>query len=191
MNRKEFYEKSRGMIDAAIEDKMVILQKVNSLEKKLNTNVFSKDYIETDIKPQYSNAKKELKMRGEIALASIRDLSEKYIAELKEEDTLKGELLTDDVKLLNMGIVLSSEDLEMLFDRNEGNSTMQKVIVEYASQNDVKISRQYIPSNAVLIENVKAVPEIANNVIKWFDKTELYNEVIGEGSNMYNYFTKE
>ena len=82
-------------------------------------------------------------------------------------------------------------DLTVLFDRNAGNSTMQKLITDYAKQNNRDIQRHYRPTNADVIESVKNIPEVIRVVIKWHNKPDIFNQFVGEGSKLDSFLRDE
>lgn len=191
MSKIEFYNNVKSIVDTAIEDIKVFNAEASSIENKINSKRYNIDVVNKELVPHLNDTKKAIRARQDIANAVIEDVVNNYIDKLISEDRLKGEELTADIKLLETGIVLSAKDVEMIFDRNIDNNTMKKLIVEYAKQHNIKINRHYQPKNADLIESVKGVPYIANMVIKWHNKPEIYKELISENSKLYKMFSEE
>lgn len=103
----------------------------------------SKDYS-----AEYKNAKlSELRAaRNQIRLdarTGIDAVTAAYIAEANKKLQPKGEDITSDAKLLNAGLRLTSEELETLFDKYNGNPTMQRLVAQAAERDGVNIGRAY------------------------------------------------
>lgn len=71
-------------------------------------------------------------------------LCEAYRAEIDDADALNPSDMNDDIKLLNCGVVLPAHDLVRMLNRNNGNHTMCKLIMEYANQHKIAIKGNYV-----------------------------------------------
>ena len=190
MTKKEFYDKINSVITKAMEELNMINVEIEGLDNIIaNTNrVYSPVYIK-----QKANERHEYEMKlnniKENANETISAITNKYIEEVKKSNSLKGEEMTDDAKLLNIGIRLSVDDLEKMFDRYDGNYTMQSLIVKYVQQNDIiDFKRVMNNDNAILIETAKQVPGVSKIVLRQFkQKDKFYDQFIGEGSAFYNF----
>ena len=69
---------------------------------------------------------------------SIKELLSQYRDDVVSRYTPNGDELTPDAAVLNSGMKLGKADLERIFDKHQGNVTMQRLVSEYARQNEVK-----------------------------------------------------
>ena len=69
---------------------------------------------------------------------AVKDLLEQYRNDVIARYTPNGDELTPDAAVLNSGMKLGKTDLERIFDKHPGNVTMQRLVSEYARQNEVK-----------------------------------------------------
>ena len=65
-------------------------------------------------------------------------MCDSYIAELRDEDELDPTKLTDDVRLLNSGVKMTSRDIKAMLKRNSDNRTMLQVILRYADEHNIE-----------------------------------------------------
>ena len=92
--------------------------------------------------------------------------------------------MTDDARLLSVGVKLRDTDLEKMFDKHAGNYTMQRLIADYADQNGIRIRRAVEYPNGYLIQTVKNVPYVANKSVGWHTRPEFYEQFMGENSEL-------
>lgn len=190
-SKRDFYWDIRGIVNSVIEDLNEFDKQEKAIENKIKSKRYSPKVAETELKPKLTNIKKSRETRREDGVSAVRTRTEEYIAELRKADQLNPDNLTDDIKLLQSGVALSADDLAMLFDRNTGNSTMQKLISDFAKQHNRDIQRYYRPTNAELIQSVEKVPYTMQVVLKWHNKPDVYEELIGEESQFGEYFCNE
>lgn len=189
--KRNFYWDIRGIVNSVIEDLNEFDKQEKAIENKIKSKRYSPKVAETELKPKLTNIRKNRETRREDGVSAVRTRTEEYIAELRKADQLNPDNLTDDIKLLQSGVALSADDLAMLFDRNTGNSTMQKLISDFAKQHNRDIQRYYRPTNAELIQSVEKVPYTMQVVLKWHNKPDVYEELIGEKSQFGEYFCNE
>lgn len=95
---------------------------------------YSDEYFKARIAPLKSK-------RSDIVDAgkrAVKDLLEQYRDDVIARYTPNGDELTPDAAVLTSGMKLGKDDLERLFDKHQGNITMQKIICGYATQHGVK-----------------------------------------------------
>ena len=95
---------------------------------------YSGEYFEARIAPLKSK-------RSDIVDAgkrAVKDLLEQYRDDVIARYTPNGDELTPDAAVLTSGMKLDKTDLERIFDKHPGNTTMQRLIIEYARQHEVK-----------------------------------------------------
>lgn len=182
--KRNFYWDIRSIVNSTIEDLTEFDKQEKNIEDKIRSNRYTAKAVQNELRPELSNIKKNRETRREDGVSAVRTRTDEYIAKLQKADELNPDNLTDDIKLLQSGVALSAEDLTVLFDRNAGNSTMQKLIADFAKQHNRDIQRYYRPTHADLIKSIDSIPEIIRVVVKWHNKPDIYNRFLGEGSSL-------
>ena len=190
-SRRNFYWDIRGIVNSTIEDLTEFDKQEKAIQDKIKSNRYTAKAVQTELQPELATIRRNRETRREDGVAAVRARASEYIAELRKADQLNPDNLTDDIKLLQSGVALSADDLATLFDRNAGNSTMQKLITDFAKQHGRDIQRYYRPTNADLIASVNTVPEVIKTVLKWHNNPSAYEKLIGEGSQFDQYFSNE
>ena len=190
-SRRNFYWDIRGIVNSTIEDLTEFDKQEKAIQDKIKSNRYTAKAVQSELQPELATIRRNRETRREDGVAAVRARASEYIAELRKADQLNPDNLTDDIKLLQSGVALSADDLATLFDRNAGNSTMQKLITDFAKQHGRDIQRYYRPTNADLIASVNTVPEVIKTVLKWHNNPSAYEKLIGEGSQFDQYFSNE
>lgn len=161
-------------------------------------NFYDAEYAELDseIKSgKYSySAKQELrekqahnremrKLAHDSALEKVGNLSQKMRDTILAEDRIRGEDITPDAALLSVGVALSASDLEAMFDRNAGNSTMEQLVCKYADEHNVKIARIHEIRDKAQYEAAGNMRQMASLLLHWPDQPNYYEEFMGENSD--------
>ena len=190
-SKRDFYWDIRGIVTSVIKDLTEFDKQEKAIEDKIKSNRYSSEAVQKELIPEVKRIKRIKEDRREEGVSAVRTRAEEYIAELRKADELNPDKLTDDIKLLQSGIALSADDLATLFDRNAGNSTMQKLITDFAKQHNRDIQRYYRPANADLIKGVENIPEVMRIVLKWHNKPDIFNNHVGEGSDLDKFLRDE
>ena len=191
VKRRNFYWDIRNLVTSTIEDLNEFERQTKAIDDKIKSGKYSNETVQKDLMPQKQDIKKKMEMRREVGCSAIRTRTNEYVAELRAADQLNPDNLTDDIKLLQAGVALSADDLTMLFDRNAGNSTMQKLIADYAKQHDRDIGRHYRPPHIDLMQSVDRIPEAMEVAIKWHNKPHVFDHLVGDGSDLDNFLRDE
>lgn len=191
VKKRDFYWDIRNLVTSTIEDLNEFEKQAKAIDAKIKSGKYSNETVQKDLMPQMQDIKRKMEMRREVGCSAVRTRADEYIAELRAADQLNPDNLTDDIKLLQAGVALSADDLETLFDRNAGNSTMQKLIVDYAKQHDRDIGRSYRPLHADLMRSVDSIPEAMGVAIKWHNKPHVFDHLVGDGSDLDNFLRDE
>ena len=75
--------------------------------------------------------------------SAVRALTSDFIESIATIDNLEGDKLTEDAKLLESAIPLTNEDLIGIFDRSQGNRTMQQLVMRRAKSDGIYIDRVF------------------------------------------------
>ena len=185
-SKHEFYNDYIFMVKQhirALNDKK---EKIDDIDRKIEYGI----YDNSKLNNQKKTIKKEMSDLQAQYADEIKTLCSDYVRELNNADVLKGEELTDDVKLLESNINLSEKNIQMMVERNKGNNTMQKVINQYAREHDVNVG-VYINPYQESIQAVNNLPYTAEVVERWFDKMSVFDELLGDNSATTKLFTSE
>lgn len=190
MTKKQFYTRFTKELKEGMLRIQAIREKQQALTDKMNSGKYSKEYIEKNLKPESTRlfvtlGAEEGEVRRE-ATAMIND----YLRQLKDADSLHGKDITDDAKILNCGIKLKKEDLLDMLRHNEGNSTMQQIIIRHAEQNGIRLGVAFV-GNKKIIDNVEALADTLRYTIPWAQRNNWerdFERVYGPGSAAHAYF---
>lgn len=107
------------------------------INQKINSGNFTEQYIRDSLKPKYDRKIAEINAVCNSMIHSIEDQMNAYRTELNSETQLKAEDITDDIKLLETGL-LNEKDIAALLSANRNNYTMSELICRYADKNGIK-----------------------------------------------------
>lgn len=77
--------------------------------------------------------------RAKQAKADADRLVDEFTEALRASQTINPAHLTADAQFFQMGITLTKEDLVAMLTRNEGNPTMQRLIIDYSDKNKIEL----------------------------------------------------
>lgn len=185
MNKREYFSAVNEIVKKAIAARIEAQTSLDGIEEKIsNRSKYSMEHINKVLEPQRRELRRQISDAADLAKIEVEKLTAAYIAELEAENQLDGAAMTDDAQLLSIGVKLRDTDLEKMFDKHDGNYTMQRLIAYYAEQNDIKIRRTVAYPNALLIQTVKQVPYVADKSVGWHTRPEFYEQFMGENSEL-------
>ena len=185
MDKKEFYENVDAIVRTAIATRIDAQTALDGVEEKIsNRRKYSVEHINKVLEPQRRDLRRKINDAADLAKIEVEKLTAAYIAELEADNLLDGSAMTDDARLLSVGVKLRDTDLEKMFDKHNGNYTMQRLVADYAEQNGIRIRRTVEYPNGSLIQTVKNVPYIANKSVGWHTRPEFYDQFMGENSEL-------
>lgn len=190
MTKREYFEKVDQIVRDTIAKLNLAKSEIDAADKKIGSGKFSREGVQ-EIKIEREKMEKSIATAKETALAEIKKLSDGFCKEITEKNKLKASDITDDAKLMNIGVKLSPADLEEMFDRNSGNATMERLIHEYARQNDVKISRVPRFNGEMDFKSASDMPTACNYILKNHSVPSMYHQFMGDGSNYRNQFMSD
>ena len=185
MTKKEFYEKMTDKVKAAMKEVNEAQAEIEKLEKEVNSGMYS-DKTVSEKRSRISSLKWKMRTLPEDIRVSVQRMSTDFISELDANDTIKYKELTDDAKLLTMGLPLNEKDLKQILERNENNRTMIKLVLRYADAHDIHLPVQYNPA-ASEIGSPNELAYAAEVCVKHGSQT-VYDQVMGEGSGIASRF---
>lgn len=178
MTHREYLNSVKGKIDDTITELKKFQAKIDSNNKQIDSGMFKPEYC-NELRRANRSISYDQTMFRQKALKEIEDISNAYSKELKLSNCLKGDQLTDDVKLLTCGVRLTDKDLMGIIERNKGNDTMEQIVSRYAQENKIDIPFVYVPENLQLASRIKGYTQTADVVMKHFDKQNVYDELMG------------
>lgn len=185
MNKREYFSAVNEIVKKAIAARIEAQTALDGVEEKIsNRRKYSVDHINKVLEPQRRDLRRQINDAAERAKIEVEKLTTSYVAELEAENLLDGSAMTDDARLLSVGVKLRDTDLEKMFDKHAGNYTMQRLIADYADQNGIRIRRAVEYPNGYLIQTVKNVPYVANKSVGWHTRPEFYEQFMGENSEL-------
>ena len=185
MNKREYFSAVNEIVKKAIAARIEAQTALDGVEEKIsNRRKYSMEHINKVLEPQRRDLRRQINDAADRAKIEVEKLTTSYVAELEAENLLDGSAMTDDARLLSVGVKLRDTDLEKMFDKHAGNYTMQRLIADYADQNGIRIRRAVEYPNGYLIQTVKNVPYVANKSVGWHTRPEFYEQFMGENSEL-------
>lgn len=145
-----------------ISEKMV---EIHDCDNKIKSGRYSKKTCD-EYEVRKKLLRKEVEADVDNAIKKAVEIVKDYQNELRVEDDLKPEELTDDIRLFNAGIVLSERDIKAILARNADNPTMQQICLRYAEQNGIETGLHYV-GNKQKIHESEQLFEVINYYSKW------------------------
>lgn len=138
----------QGLVNEALKESIKemepTIKKLEELNRKINEGRYSSKTLQEEIYPKESALRRDIDGMKNRALAKVKDLVRDYKEYVKDKSALDPAQVTDDVKLLELPVALTMDDLEAILERNAGNQTMQRVVLRYAEEHNYDM-----PSEAV------------------------------------------
>lgn len=179
MKKSEFYKRFTGAMADAIAELTERNKELAALKQKAQEmGKYKPEYI-SSLRQRISALERENIRYEEEVNDSIKKLCSGYADELRQADALNPADITDDAKLLNCGLKLKRSDLENLFDKYNGNRTMQRLILDAAETNGIQqFGRVVLPSeSAELAKSVDSMAEGAKVAIRHYDRPDVQNRI--------------
>ncbi len=126
----KYVKKMKGAIDTYIAERDKANQQIERA-KQIYAPAFAKPEID-----RYEAKKAEVR---EASRTAIEAAYTEAIAGLDKWDDLRGEDVTDDVKLLDT-VKITSDEFDMLVDRYKDNATMSRILFQWGEEQNQKSS---------------------------------------------------
>lgn len=179
MKKSEFYKKLTGAMSDAIEEMGERGKELAELKQKaLDTKKYTPDHISA-LRQRIATLERENSRYEDEVNDNIKKLCDGFADELRQADALNPADITDDAKLLNSGFKFKRSELEKMFDRYDGNKTMQRLIIDAADKNGIQqFGRVVLPSESgELAKTVESMAEGARVAIRHYDRPYVRDRV--------------
>lgn len=185
--KKEFYEEINGITVGAMKTIQNLIAQLNEVEAQISSGIYSAEHIRRELFTKKDVLKGKIRDTREKAEKAAKEVCDEYVQELRDQEELDPALLTDDVRLLQAGVKLNERDAKAMLRRNAGNQTMTQLILRYCKENDIETGVYYY-GNKPIIDVVGAVPTAVKTSLRWSDQENVYDRLVGEGSEVERYF---
>ena len=189
MRKSEYFSDIRDIVSRSIEECRDIDNKITLNEKRKrecqNSGRYTKKHVD-DIINETRELKRMLTARLDACNQDVQELTAAYCEEIRALDAMRGEDITPDADLLKYKLK-KSDYMEML-KRNEGNRTMTRLILDSAKTAEVDLGVHYNPASDEAKAIETTVPYTASIAAKWYNKPAVYDELMGDSSNLASQF---
>lgn len=142
-----------------------LVTKRTELENDIKSGRFSAAAV-ADMRDKLLDVRASISQAKDETRRAVAQLVAQHVGELERADALNPDELNEaDVKLLNSGVELSKRDLSVMLERNQGNATMQQLVLRWARAHDVDMGIAYI-GHEKQIADVKQLPGVVG---LWID----------------------
>lgn len=189
MENREFFTNLMEIVKNGAEDIRETRENLKKTEDNISSGKYSSEYVSSTLYPQATDLRKRIGRISDEATAKAGKLIADYAAEIRASDALHPGDLTDDVKLLAPGIVLTRNDLVAMLARNEGNATMLQVILRYAKENGFDNLGVRYDGSEEMARQVEGLDYTVGLVLRRaVEGVDMYARLMGEGSAAFNAF---
>lgn len=115
----------------------------NAMDEKINSDLYAEKLKKDEFIPKRAELKNQYEKAYNTMLSDAYAFIDEYESAIRDMDVLHPEEITDDIKLLQSGIKLKERDINSMLSRNEGNRTMQQLILRYAEDNGIETGTVY------------------------------------------------
>lgn len=190
MNKREFYVNfAQAVREGILEIKEMDLE-IDTIRKMIDDRKYTAEHVNKVLYPALREKQREVKLKKEKILEELRGTCEAFAEDMRRTDDLNPADLTDDIKLLESRIPLTKRDIDVMLERNSGNNTMTQLILRYCENNGIETRTAYRGSYDT-IKSLEPLLEAARVSLEWADKDNVYDRLLGEGSEAESAFSEE
>lgn len=128
----------QGLVHEALKESIKgmepTVKKLDTLNGKIDEGRYSLKTLQEEVYPEANKLRGDIDRMKSEALDQVKSLIQDYRDYVRATNALDPTEVTADVKLLELPVKLSVEDLTVMLERNTGNKTMQRVILRYAEE---------------------------------------------------------
>ena len=162
-------------------------EKLNEIEKKRELKIYADEAL--------NSMSREIKRNKENILSEGKEemqrLCDEYIDELHNAQGLDGSEIDDDImKVLSAPVKLTTQDIKTLLNKCGNNATMARIVLRYAKEHGIECGMMLNDPQQKILDAVEALPYTCEVVQKWYDKENVYDELLGDNSNYSRFFNE-
>ena len=185
MTKKEFY---KGITKRVRDDMARVTdarKEIEKLEGEINSRMYTAEAISIK-RSRISELRREINYIQDQVKIDVKKKTEAFRKEIDDNDVIKYSELTDDAKLLTMGLPLNEKDLKQILERNSDNRTMVKLVLRYADERKIHLPVNYVPAVAE-VSDADTLAYAAEVCVRHSDPT-IYNNIMGDDSDLAERF---
>ena len=148
------------------------LEKIRHYEEEIKSGIYNDAGVRR-LNEKITEQSMQRRAARDAAIKAAKDKVNEYREYVEKNSRLDPAKLTDDIKLLQPGIVLTERDFIGMLERNAGNSTMEQTILRAAKERGVNL-----PYYHTDIDEVRRADSL-DNTIHYFEHW-IENEQAGE-----------
>lgn len=147
------------------------VEKVDTLSAEIESGVFSDKIIRAKM-DEAQVMRREIDEDVERVNQAAKRHIDEYISQIRRDNDLRGEDLTDDIKLLNCGVKLTEYDILPILQRNRDNRTMVRLICRYCAERNIPTGGFVFDDGAVEIRDAESTKYTVDLFCRnWIRKT--------------------
>ena len=191
MNNRQFYNRISAEVRRCLDEAEHMRQHMLHLEEQSRDNKYSAEYKQI-FAEQARQERRNIERVIEDGKKACQAVCDEYTAELRDADALRGADVNDDMKLLQGGVKLSSNDVQSVLNRNSSNRTMTQLILRYAEENGIETGMRYV-GNKFKIDKVNSAMTAVDVALKWWNDpaAKMFEKLIDKGSALHGAFALE
>lgn len=191
MKNSEFYKRITGSVRGCLDRVEIMRELMTGMEQNAQSDKYSPAYRQI-FSDNARDKRIEIREALDECRRECRAVCEEYANFLRDEDALKGADVNDDMRLLQDGIRLSTQDVKSMIQRNAGNRTMLQLILNYAEDHGIETGLRYI-GNKRKVDEVMSAMSAVEVTLKWWEdpKVGMFDKLMGEGSILHGQFSED
>ena len=147
-----------------------MIDAIEALDADVRSGKYA-DRVNDDMRLRMREIERDISDKADEVIREAHARVDARRADIQRENELRGEDLTDDVRLLGCGIKLTEADIAGMLRRNAGNRTMEQVISRYAAENGIPTDGfVYVNSMAEHIDTLANLDNTIAYFRRWIDK---------------------
>ena len=121
----------------------------------------------------------------------IKKMCDAYINELRDAQGLDGSQIDEDImKVLSAPVNLTKQDIKTLLNKCNSNATMARIVLRYAKEHNIECGMMLNDPLDKTIAAVDSLPYTVSVATKWYNQEQVYDELLGDGSDISNFFNE-
>ena len=173
-------------LDESLNDIEKEVAEESRLAEAMQSGRYSSQALHNEIMPKRDEVHTRVKRMSYDALQKANNLISGYEKEVEASNQLNPEEITDDIKLLQAGIILKPRDIQGMLERNRENRTMLQIILRYAEEHKIDTGGTWYTGGRSELNEAKALKGVLQIYEKWIT-TKQAREMLYKFFNVSNY----